>query len=500
MVDLLNKKWCPQMENAEAVKNAVETLKRNKVRWVHSTFVDIRGLMQDVVIPAREYTEGNAFTSGIGFDGSSIRGFKSIEESDMILKPDPKTLAVIPWTSDEKQRSAIVIGDVYEAYGSEEPSEVCSRGHVAKRAVKTAENAGYIGYFGPELEYFIFSSVDPTKLTWDLWVSPKGGEGDSWGAPRVVPESPEISPGSFTLRPKEAYFRPPPEDTTIEYRNEVASILEDSFGFKIEMHHHEVATAGQLEIDFHFGELVETADRTVYYKFVAKNVAKKYGMIATFMPKPVYLDNASGMHVHASLWKGVENVMYDENDEYAELSQTGRYFIGGLLEHAKALTAICCPTVNSYKRLVPGFEAPIYIMWSRRNRSALVRVPVYFKGPRYASHKRVEFRSADPSCNSYLAFSCILMAGLDGVKKKIDPGDPVDEDVYKLSPERRRALGIGELPTTLKDALDEMKSDEVIHRTLGSHIFDAFIEYKTNDWHQYCLYVTPWEIMKYLDY
>ncbi|RLI36213.1 type I glutamate--ammonia ligase, partial [Candidatus Bathyarchaeota archaeon] len=338
------------------------------------------------------------------------------------------------------------------------------------------------------------------RLVWDLWVSPKGGEGDSWGAPRVVPQSPEITPGSFTLRPKEAYFKPPPEDTTIEYRNEVASILEDSFGFKIEMHHHEVATAGQLEIDFKFGELVETADRALYYKFVAKNVAKRYGMIATFMPKPVYLDNASGMHVHVSLWRNGRNMMYDEEDEYAEISQTGRYFIGGLLDHARALTAVCCPTVNSYKRLVPGFEAPIYIMWSRRNRSALVRVPVYYRGPEFASHKRVEFRSADPSCNPYLAFSCILMAGLDGVRKKIDPGDPVDEDVYKLTPERRRALGIGELPTTLKDALDEMKSDEVIYRTLGSHIFDSFIEYKTNDWNQYCLYVTPWEIMKYLDY
>jgi glutamine synthetase len=192
--------------------------------------------------------------------------------------------------------------------------------------------------------------------------------------------------------------------------------------------------------------------------------------------------------------------MYDENDEYAELSQTGRYFVGGLLEHARAVTAICCPTVNSYKRLVPGFEAPIYILWSRRNRSALARIPVYYKGSRFSSGKRVEFRAVDPSCNPYLAFSCLLMAGLDGVKKKIDPGDPVDEDVYALTPERKRALSIRELPTTLKEALDEMKSDELIQKTLGSHIFDAFIEYKTNDWNQYCLYVTPWEIMKYLDY
>ncbi|RLI44331.1 type I glutamate--ammonia ligase [Candidatus Bathyarchaeota archaeon] len=484
----------------EALKNAIESLKKNEVRWVHSAFVDIRGLMQDVVIPAKHYTEGQVFTTGIGFDGSSVRGFKSIEESDMVLMPDPKTLAILPWTSDEKQKSAIILGDIYEAYGGKEASEVCPRGYVAKRAVKAAEEMGYTSCFGPELEYFVFTSIDPTKLVWDLWVSPKGGAGDSWGAPRVVPESPEITPGNFTLRPKEAYFRPPPEDTTIEYRNEVASILEENFGFEVEMHHHEVATAGQLEIDFRYGGLVETADRTIYYKFVAKNVAKKHGLIATFMPKPVYLDNASGMHVHVSLWKNGENVMYDENDEYAEISQTGRYFIGGLLEHAKAITAIGCSTVNSYKRLVPGFEAPIYIMWSRRNRSALVRVPVYFKGPKFASAKRAEFRSVDPSCNPYLAYSCILMAGLDGVAKKIDPGDPVDEDVYELTVERRRALGIKELPTTLKDALDEMKSDEVIHRTLGSHIFDAFIEYKTNDWNQYCLYVTPWEIMKYLDY
>jgi len=488
------------MKNAEDPKRAIEALKVNKVRWVHSAFVDMRGLMQDMVIPARDYTDGPAFAFGLGFDGSSVRGFRSIEESDMVFMPDPKTLAMIPWTTDENQKSAIVLGNVYESYGGKEPSEVCPRGYVAERAVKTAEEMGYTGYFAPELEYFIFSSIDPTKLVWDLWVSPKGGEGDSWGAPRVLPQSPEISTGSYTLRPKEAYYRPPPEDTTIEYRNEVASILEDYFGFTVEKHHHEVATAGQLEIDFRYGSLIDTADRALYYKFVAKNVAKKYGLIATFMPKPVYLDNASGMHVHTSLWKGEENIMYDDNDEYAELSQTGRYFVGGLLEHARALTAVCCPTISSYKRLVPGFEAPIFIMWSRRNRSALARVPVYYRGPARASEKRVEYRGVAPSCNPYLAFACLLMAGLDGVKRKIDPGDPIDEDVYKLSTERRRALGIRELPTTLKDALDEMKSDDVIHQTLGSHTFDAFIEYKTNDWNQYCLYVTPWEIMKYLDY
>ena len=221
------------VNNMEAINTAKESLKKNKIRWVHTTFVDIRGLMQDVVIPAKHYTEGQALTAGIGFDGSSVRGFKTIEESDMILKPDPNTLAIIPWTTDEKQKSAIIIGDVYEAFGGNEPSVVDPRGYVAKRAVKAAKDMGYTCLFGPELEYFVFSSIDPTNLVWDMWVSPKGGAGDSWGAPRVVPKSPETTPGSHTLRPKEAYFRPPPEDTTVEYRNEVASLLEENFDIDI---------------------------------------------------------------------------------------------------------------------------------------------------------------------------------------------------------------------------------------------------------------------------
>ncbi|MDI9619234.1 MAG: type I glutamate--ammonia ligase [Candidatus Nezhaarchaeota archaeon] len=484
----------------QEAKKAIELLKTHKVKWVNATFTDVRGLLYDMVVSVKEFLNGEAFTRGLGFDGSSVRGFKDIEESDMRLMPDPKTLAILPWTLDgESQRASIVIGDVFEAYGGG-ASEVCPRGWAAKRAVKEAENMGYTAYFAPEVEFFVFSSLDPTKLFWDLWVSPRGGEGDSWGAPRVIPQSPEITAGGYVLRPKEAYFRPPPEDTTVGYRNEVSSILEEYFGFGIEKHHHEVATAGQVEINFQYDTLVETSDRVMYYKFVAKNVAKKHGLIATFMPKPVYLDNASGMHTHISIWRDGINEMYDERDEYAELSQTGRYFIGGLLEHAKALTAVCCPTVNSYKRLVPGFEAPIYILWSRRNRSALVRIPVYDRGQEYASSKRVEYRGVDPSCNPYLAFSCLLMAGLDGIKNKIDPGDPVDEDIYKMPAEKRRALGVKELPTTLKDALEEMKSDELIRQALGSHIFDAFVDYKTNDWNQYCLYVTPWEVMKYLDY
>jgi len=482
-----------------SIEEAVKLLRENSVRWVHSAFVDVRGIMHDIVVPAREYIEGDAFKYGVGFDGSSVRGFRDVEESDMVLIPDPRTLAVIPWIGGELQRSAIVLGDVYESYGEAEPSEVCPRGYVAKRAERMSRDLGFDAFIGAEMEHFVFKSVDPTKLVWDLWVSPKGYTDECWGAPRILPESPEITPGGYILKPKDAYLRPPPEDTTLDYRNEVASILEDSFGFRIERHHHEVATAGQVEVNFRFGKLVETADRVVYYKFVAKNIARMRGLIATFMPKPVYLDNASGMHIHASLWIGDRNIMYDSSDSYAELSQEARYFIGGLLDHARALTAVCCPTVNSYKRLVPGFEAPIYIMWSKRNRSALVRIPMYLRGGEYASYKRIEYRAADPSCNPYLAFSCILAAGLDGVRKKIDPGDPVDENVYKLTDERRRALGIRELPSTLKEALEEMECDEIIHQTLGSHIFDKFIEYKMEEWRQYSMYITPWEIVRYLD-
>ena len=478
-------------------EEAAEMLKSADVKNVHCFFSDVRGLLMSFTIPASEFIDGSAF-DGIGFDGSSIRGFKSIEESDMVWMPDPTTLRVIPWIEDPIQKSAFMFGDIHEAFGGG-VADCDPRGYVAKRAMKEAEDMGFSAIFGPEIEFFVFERLDPTKLVYDLFVSPAGGAGDSWGPPRVMPESPEIKPGGLILRPKEAYFRAPPEDSTNEYRNELCYYLR-KLGVEVEYHHHEVATAGQIELDYKPQPLVTCGDFTYIYKFAARNIAKKYGWIATFMPKPLYLDNASGMHTHQSIWRGNENVMYDENDEYAELSQLGRYYVGGLLEHSRALTAICCPTVNSYKRLVPGFEAPIYIMWSRRNRSALVRIPVYHRGRAYAKAKRVEYRAVDPSCNPYLAFACQLAAGLDGIKHKIDPGDPVDEDVYELTPERRREYGIKELPTTLREALDELTTDEVIQRALGSHIYDKFVELKTDEWNQYCLYITPWEIMKYLDY
>ncbi|MFX1298227.1 MAG: type I glutamate--ammonia ligase [Promethearchaeota archaeon] len=482
-----------------SIEKAKKTLTENKVKWVLNAFTDVRGIFQSFSSPVSNYLEGEQyFDAGIGFDGSSIRGFKSIHTSDMIFFPNTDALYVLPWTEGD-QKTAVIIGDIREPFGSDVPSDVDPRGHVARKAAEAAKSMGYTAYFGPEIEFFVFRKVDPSQLTYDLFVSPAGGSGDSWGPPRVNPISSETDNGGYILRPKEAYFRNPPEDTTTEYRNDVVAALL-KMGYTVEMHHHEVATKGQVEMNYRYSDLLETADRVQIYKLTARNIAKKYGWIATFMPKPIYLDNASGMHVHNSLFSNGKNAMYDESDEYAEISQLCRYYIGGLVDHAEALTAICCPTVNSYKRLVPGFEAPINVTWSKRNRSALVRIPVYLKGPKYAKRRRVEYRAVDPSTNPYLAFACILMAGLDGIKKKLDPADPVDEDVYDLSDREKRELNIKQLPTTLKDALNALSSDEVIQKALGSHIYEAFMDYKTNEWNQFCLYVTPWEIMKYLDY
>ncbi|MHA1269943.1 MAG: type I glutamate--ammonia ligase [Candidatus Helarchaeota archaeon] len=480
-------------------KDVKEILVEEKVKWVLCAFTDIRGIFQSFSTPTENFIEDDKYlNTGIGFDGSSVRGFKSIDESDMIFFPDPSALYVLPWTEGD-QKTVVLIGDIKEPYGSGDVSDVDPRGYVAKGSLEIAKSMGYTPTFGPEVEFFVFKSINPSLLNYDQFVTPNGGSFDSWGPPRILVESPDTEIGGYIIRPKEGYFRNPPVDTTTGFRNDMGSQLL-KMGYKIEMHHHEVATNGQVEINFKYSDLIETADRVQIYKLTARNIAKKHGLIATFMPKPIYLDNASGMHVHNALFKDGANAFFDENDTYAELSQVARYYIGGLLDHARALTAICAPTVNSYKRLVPGFEAPVNVMYSKRNRSALIRIPVYLKGIKYANRKRVEYRGVDPSANPYFALSAILSAGLDGIKKKIDPGDPVDVDVYELSDSEKKKYNITQLPTTLKDALNELSTDEVLQKTLGSHLYDAFMEYKTNEWNQFCLYVTPWEIMKYLDY
>jgi glutamine synthetase len=271
-------------------------------------------------------------------------------------------------------------------------------------------------------------------------------------------EAPWSSNTAYPIRLKDGYLPSTPHDTLTEYRNECVDVLNENFGVICDAHHHEVATAGQCEIDIYFDTLTNMSDGAMTYKYVVKNIARRHNMVATMMPKPIALDNGSGMHVNVSLWND-KNEFYDPNDKHAELSQLGRYFGGGIMEHASSLSAIVAPTTNSYRRLVPGYEAPVYVAWSKRNRSAIVRIPTYFKGEKAANSKRIEFRAPDPSCNPYLCFAAVLAAGLDGVRKKRDIGDPIDEDIYKMTPQRRKEMGIKQLPASLKEAVDHLESD-----------------------------------------
>lgn len=463
------------------IKKAIEVVK--KVDWVDLQFTDLPGQLQHVTIPSADFTE-ESFKEGFGkLDGSSIRGFTSIFESDMVLMPVANSVVQIPW----QPNVARVLTQVYWG-GGKGRFERDPRG-VGENAEKILSEMGYTSFFGPELEFFIFDRVDLDVAT------PQSGTGYKIHAR----EAPWEIKGPYPIRYKEGYYPAPPMDQLMDIRLEIIDILSKNFGFIIEASHHEVATAGQGEIDFRFSTLVDVADRVQTLKYVAKNVAAKHGMTATFMPKPMYGDNGTGMHTHFSLWnKEGKNLMYDPNDEYAEMSQTGRYIIGGILHHARALSAIVSPTVNSYHRLIPGFEAPVYLAWSRSNRSAVIRVPSYYRGMEKA--KRIEYRAPDPSSNPYLAFSAILAAALDGIKKKIDPGSPVDENIYHLTAERRKQLGVGELPRSLHEALDELESDhEFLKPIFNSSILETFIDLKRSEAMNMSMYPHPMELYYYLD-
>ncbi len=467
--------------------SVVERLKKSGVRWVELHFTDLAGYLHSTTVPLHEL-EGDALERGLGqLDGSSVEGFTTIDESDLVLKPDPSTAAILPWNT----KRARMICDVYMNLGRgrfpRDPR------YIAERAMRYAGENGYKAFFGPEVEFMILNGVEVDVFTPFLGT---GYRIHSFEVSRSDGDK-AITVGDFQ-RIKKAYHTIPPIDRLQAVRDEIAEYLEDYFGFTIEAHHHEVAAFGQVEIDFRFSDLKKTADNVVTLKYVAKNVAAKHGMTATFMPKVVYGDNGNGMHTHVSLWdsRGEKNLFYDPNDDYAELSQLGRYFIGGLLEHSRALAALVAPTTNSYRRLVPGFEAPVYLVWSRANRSAAVRVPVYHKGD--AKAKRVEYRPPDPSANPYLAFAAILAAGLDGVKKKIDPGDPVDKDVYTMTPEERRRLGIKELPRSLDEALDELESDmEFLKPIFPKEAIETYIELKRKEAAQVRLYPSPIEVYMY---
>ena len=434
-------------ERKFSANEVLDQISTNKVKFVDLQFSDVPGRMQHVTIPAEMIRE-KVFREGVPkLDGSSIKGFTEIYESDMLLLPDPSTFGILPW-SDENLRACRMICDVYWGFGKQRFSRDVR--YVASKAVDALKNYGFSNsLWGPEVEFFVFDNV-----TWDV--------NNPFGASYKISSSEsalETRGLNFPIRFKEGYYPASPIDSLMNFRSECSLYLWQNFGIVCDAHHHEVATAGQGEIDMYRDGLVEMADSVLTEKYVIKNVAAKNGLIATTMPKPIFGDNASGMHVASSLWKGDHNDFYDPGDEYAELSQVGRYYVGGLLEHSRALCAIVAPTTNSYRRLVPGYEAPVYIAWSRRNRSANVRIPVYEKGKEAEGPKRAEFRTPDTSCNPYLAFAAILCAGLDGIKKKIDPGNPVDEDIYKLSPERRKELSIRELPGSLAESIDCLRSD-----------------------------------------
>ncbi|BCU68407.1 type I glutamate--ammonia ligase [Sulfolobales archaeon HS-7] len=465
------------------IDRAIKTIEEKKIEWLDLQFTDLLGQLQHVTIPARDLTP-ESFETGFGkLDGSSIKGFTSIYESDMVLKPVAKTLFEIPW----QERVARVLTQVY--WGGNKGRYEKDPRYIAERAEEYQSTMGYKSYFGPELEFFIFD-----KIELDIALPQRG-----IGYKIHAREAPWEDTGTYKIGYKEGYYPAPPVDQLMDIRLEIVDILEKHFGFEIEAFHHEVATAGQGEIDFKYTELCEASDKVQTLKYVVRNVASKRGMLATFMPKPMFGDNGTGMHTHFSLWnRDGKNLMYDPNDEYAELSQTGRYVIGGILEHARALSAIASPTVNSYRRLIPGFEAPVYLAWSKSNRSAVIRVPSYYKGMEKA--KRIEYRAPDPTTNPYLAFAAILAAGIDGIIRKLDPGDPVDDNIYHLSPERRREMKIRELPRNLDEAIDELESDnEFLKPIFTTEILDSYVELKREESRILSMYPHPMELYYYLD-
>ncbi|MEM4577089.1 MAG: type I glutamate--ammonia ligase [Candidatus Nezhaarchaeales archaeon] len=473
------------------VQEVLELLSSDNIKFVDLQFTGLTGKFYHVTVPRREINE-EVFSEGLSkLDGSSIKGFAEVQDSDMLLKPDPNTYAVIPWSSGEL-KTARLICNVYWGF---------SRGrlerdprYIAQRAEEFLKNEGFTtSYWGPEVEFFVFKRVE-----WDVLDSYKGQS--YYLMSEEAPWNTEVQVG-YPIRFKDGYFSIPPQDTLMEFRCKCVKTLEEYFGILSDAHHHEVATAGQCEITMYRDTLTNMADNVMTYKFVVKNVAKTMGLIATFMPKPIFGDNASGMHVNVSLWNNEGNAFYDPSDDYAELSQTGRYFIGGLMDHARSLAAITNPTTNSYKRLVPGYEAPVYIAWSRANRSACIRVPAYYrKGLKASVSKRIEYRPPDPSSNPYLCFAAILAAGLDGIKKKIDPGDPVDENIYLLSPERRRALGIKELPGSLKEAVEELLSDmEYLKPIFTNEILEKHVEIVRENYIQVSIRPHPYEFFLYFD-
>ncbi len=466
-------------------KEVLALCREKDVKAVDLRFMDFPGLWQHFTIPVGGLDE-DVFEDGLGFDGSSIRGWRAINESDMLVVPQPETAMIDPFT---ELTTLSMICNIQDPITREDYSR--DPRNVARKAVNYLKSTG-VGdtcFIGPEAEFFIFDDIrfEQTPNAGFYYIDSIEGQ---WNRGRD--EGPNL--GS-KLRYKEGYFPVPPADQMMNIRNEMMNYLIES-GIDIEAQHHEVGTAGQSEIDMKFDNLVDMADKMMMYKYIIKNVARKHNKLVTFMPKPIYGDNGSGMHTHISIWKGDQPLF--AGNGYAGMSDMALYAIGGLLKHAAAICAFSNPTTNSYKRLVPGFEAPVNLAYSQQNRSAAVRIPMYSPSPKA---KRVEFRCPDPSCNPYLAFAAILMAALDGIQNKIDPGEPLDKDIYDLTPEELQ--DVPTTPGTLEDALKALRDDhEFLLRgdVFTPDVIDTWIWYKTeNEVNQLKLRPHPYEFCMYAD-
>jgi glutamine synthetase len=468
-------------------KEVLELIKEKGIQIVDLRFTDLPGSWQHFSIPAGVLSEGD-FVDGVGFDGSSIRGFQVINESDMLVFPDPATAFVDPAL---KVPTLSIICDIRDPI-TRQPYTRDPR-YIARKAESYLKDSGIadIAYFGPEAEFFIFNDIrfDQTSNSGYYFIDSDEGIWNS-GADR--------SGKNLGYRPryKEGYFPVPPMDQLQDVRSQMVLNM-IAAGIEVEVHHHEVGTAGQAEIDMRFQPLVKMADQLLLYKYIVKTTARELGYTATFMPKPLFGDNGSGMHVHQSLWKGGEPLFFDES-QYALLSKTAQHYIGGILKHAPALLAICAPTTNSYRRLVPGFEAPINLVYSQRNRSAAVRIPTYSSSPKA---RRIEFRAPDPSCNPYLAFPAMLMAGLDGIKNKIEPPAPLDVDIYELSPEEK--THIRGTPGSLAESLDALEQDNAFLLEGGvftEDVIATYLDYKrSKELVQVAIRPHPYEFFLYYD-
>ncbi|MBN1236399.1 MAG: type I glutamate--ammonia ligase [Methanotrichaceae archaeon] len=435
-------------------EQVLKIIQEKNVEFLRLQFTDISGIVKNVAIPVTQV--GKALKSGISFDGSSIEGFARIQESDMVLQPDLSTFTILPWRTKDGSNEARMICDVHLPNGK--PFGGDPR-YVLRRQLEKAQEMGFSMNVGPELEFFLFEKQNGGSAT---------------------------TPHDFG-----GYFDLGPVDLAEDVRREIIRALMQ-MDFTVEASHHEVAK-GQHEIDFVYDDALKNSDKVVTFKYVTKTIAMREGLRATFMPKPIYGAAGTGMHANISLFRGQENAFFD-SETASGISDLARFFVGGLIEHACAITAIANPLINSYKRLVSGFEAPVYITWSGPNRSSLIRIPA---GRGLST--RVEFRSPDPTCNPYLTFAVILAAGLDGIKRGIDPGEPVDLNVYHISPAERKAMGIKTLPANLKEALDYLEADKVVREALGEHVFDNIMRLGLLEWDAYNTFVHPWEIERYIN-